>query len=35
MLDADDDLPSLLRGAPQTTEFRKLRKRLVRLTREA
>lgn len=35
MLDAQDDLPSLLRGAPQTTEFRKLRKRLVRLTREA
>jgi tRNA 2-thiocytidine biosynthesis protein TtcA len=34
MLDADDIHP-LFAGAPQTTEFRKLRKRIVRLTREA
>ena len=34
MLD-DPDLPPLLRGAPDTTAFRKLRKRIVRLTREA
>jgi tRNA 2-thiocytidine biosynthesis protein TtcA len=34
MLDADDIHP-LFAGAPKTTEFRKLRKRIVRLTREA
>ncbi len=34
MLDADDIHP-LFAGAPRTTEFRKLRKRIVRLTREA
>ena len=34
MLD-HDDIHSLFAGAPETTEFRKLRKRLVRLTREA
>jgi tRNA 2-thiocytidine biosynthesis protein TtcA len=31
----DDDLPPILRGAPDTTEFKKLRKRLVREVREA
>jgi tRNA 2-thiocytidine biosynthesis protein TtcA len=35
MLDEDDDIHPLFRGAPRTTEFRKLRKRLVRETREA
>ncbi|MAS43101.1 MAG: tRNA 2-thiocytidine(32) synthetase TtcA [Rhodobacteraceae bacterium] len=35
MLDAEDDLPRLLSGAPNSTEFRKLRKRLVRETRAA
>ncbi len=40
MLDADDDLPQndihpLFHGAPASTEFRKLRKRLVREVREA
>lgn len=34
MLDASDIHP-LFEGAPDTTEFRKLRKRIVRLTREA
>ena len=34
MLD-QGDLPPILAGAPDTTEFRKLRKRIVRLTREA
>jgi tRNA 2-thiocytidine biosynthesis protein TtcA len=34
MLDQDDIHP-LFDGAPDTTEFRKLRKRIVRLTREA
>jgi tRNA 2-thiocytidine biosynthesis protein TtcA len=34
MLDATDIHP-LFEGAPRTTEFRKLRKRIVRLTREA
>ena len=34
MLDGDDIHP-LLRGAPATTEFRKLRKRILRQTREA
>ena len=34
MLDGDDIHP-LFAGAPQTTEFRKLRKRIVRLAREA
>jgi len=32
---ADADLPPILRGAPDTTEFRKLRKRIVRETRAA
>ncbi|MEL6582192.1 MAG: tRNA 2-thiocytidine(32) synthetase TtcA [Pseudomonadota bacterium] len=31
----DNDLPSLLSGAPQSTSFRKLRKRIIRQTREA
>ncbi len=31
----DTDLPRLLDGAPQTTAFRKLRKRIIRSTREA
>ena len=35
MLDDSDDIHPLFRGAPTTTEFRKLRKRLVRQTREA
>lgn len=33
--DAEDDIHPLFRGAPKTTNFRKLRKRLVRETREA
>ncbi|PQO24038.1 tRNA 2-thiocytidine(32) synthetase TtcA [Rhodobacteraceae bacterium WD3A24] len=32
---AQEDLPPLLRGAPETTEFRKLRKRIIRETRTA
>ena len=35
MLDDPDDIHPLFHGAPRTTEFRKLRKRLVRETREA
>ena len=35
MLDQPDDIHPLFHGAPGTTEFRKLRKRLVRDTREA
>ena len=35
MFDETDDLPPLLRGAPDTTEFKKLRKRLVREVRDA
>ena len=35
MLDQPDDIHPLFYGAPQSTEFRKLRKRLVRYTREA
>ncbi len=35
MLDDIDDIHLLFRGAPKTTEFRKLRKRIVRNTREA
>ncbi len=35
MLDESDDLPPILRGAPGGTEFKKLRKRLVREVREA
>ncbi|MGM0585346.1 MAG: tRNA 2-thiocytidine(32) synthetase TtcA [Pseudomonadota bacterium] len=35
MLDDAADLPPLLAGAPGTTEFRKLRKRILRQTREA
>jgi len=35
MLDETDDIHPLFKGAPKTTQFRKLRKRLVRQTREA
>ena len=35
MLDQPEDIHPLFNGAPQSTEFRKLRKRLVRQTREA
>ena len=35
MLDDADEIHPLFRGAPKTTEFRKLRKRIVRQTREA
>jgi len=35
MLDEADDIHPLFHGAPRTTEFRKLRKRIVRATREA
>lgn len=35
MLDDDTDIHPLFNGAPSTTEFKKLRKRLVRHTREA
>jgi len=35
MFDETDDLPPILRGAPDSTEFKKLRKRLVRDVREA
>ena len=35
MLDQPDDIHPLFYGAPQTTEFKKLRKRIVRYTREA
>ena len=35
MLDDADEIHPLFHGAPQTTEFRKLRKRIVRYTREA
>ena len=35
MLDDADDIHPLFVGAPKTTEFRKLRKRIVRQTREA
>ena len=35
MLDQPDDIHPLFHGAPRTTEFRKLRKRIVRLAREA
>jgi tRNA 2-thiocytidine biosynthesis protein TtcA len=35
MLDETDDIHPLFHGAPKTTEFRKLRKRIVRDTREA
>ncbi len=35
MFDETEDLPTLLQGAPATTEFKKLRKRLVREVREA
>lgn len=35
MLDDNDDIHALFAGAPRTTQFRKLRKRLVRQTREA
>ncbi|WP_371154698.1 tRNA 2-thiocytidine(32) synthetase TtcA [Jannaschia sp. 2305UL9-9] len=35
MLDDADDIHALFQGAPKTTEFRKLRKRIIRETREA
>ena len=35
MLDDNDDIHPLFAGAPSTTEFRKLRKRIVRHAREA
>lgn len=35
MLDDQSEIHPLFEGAPKTTEFRKLRKRIVRLTREA
>ncbi len=35
MLDDGDDIPPILRGAPASVDFRKLRKRIVRETREA
>ena len=35
MLDDKDDIHPLFAGAPSTTEFKKLRKRIVRNTREA
>jgi len=35
MLDQPEDIHALFKGAPQTTEFKKLRKRIVRQTREA
>ncbi|WP_299813469.1 tRNA 2-thiocytidine(32) synthetase TtcA [uncultured Jannaschia sp.] len=35
MLDKTDDIHPLFAGAPRTTEFRKLRKRIIRETREA
>ncbi len=35
MLDDTDDIHPLFHGAPRSTEFRKLRKRIVRQTREA
>ena len=35
MLDADNDIHPLFAGAPKTTAFRKLRKRIIRQTREA
>ena len=35
MLDNHDDIHPLFHGAPSTTEFKKLRKRIVRQTREA
>lgn len=35
MLDDSDDIHPLFHGAPSTTEFKKLRKRIVRATREA
>ncbi len=35
MFDKSDDIHPLFAGAPDTTEYKKLRKRIVRLTREA
>ena len=35
MFDEADDIHPLFAGAPSTTEFKKLRKRIVRQTREA
>lgn len=35
MLDENTDIHALFRGAPSTTEFKKLRKRIIRQTREA
>ncbi|KKK90018.1 hypothetical protein LCGC14_2727260, partial [marine sediment metagenome] len=35
MLDETNEIHPLFAGAPQSTEFKKLRKRIVRMTREA
>ena len=35
MLDDADDIHPLFNGAPSSTEFKKLRKRIIRETREA
>ena len=35
MFDDSDDIHPLFRGAPATTVFKKLRKRIIRETREA
>ena len=35
MLDDIDEIHPLFAGAPKTTEFKKLRKRIIRNTREA
>ena len=35
MLDSGSEIHPLFEGAPRTTEFKKLRKRIVRETREA
>ena len=35
MLDSDNSIHPLFAGAPSTTEFKKLRKRIVRNVREA
>lgn len=35
MFDDEDEIHPLLAGAPQMTEFRKLRKRIVRQVRES
>jgi hypothetical protein len=35
MLDENSDIHPIFEGAPNTTEFKKLRKRIIRNTREA